>query len=209
MVMKTQKYKFLALVVLFIFVACSGTKKVTTTKETLQVKSDTEVSKTAEIKLSGETTGKTVTNADFQIKSTASAEENETEETTIHTIMYDLKSKTDSLTKRPAVAQEIIQHTTKGKNKKAAETNETLYSANEVAELFKTYFNIYEFRNDSLSEVITSLRSEASTKETPVNNWWKWLLVGIFIPVISWFAVKMSWPGKVFVWLLNLFRVRK
>ena len=207
--MKTPKHKFLALVVLFIFVACAGTKKVTTTKSTLQVKTDTEVSIVSEEKTNSTTSVNTEKKADESVKKNVTSDENETEETTIHTILYDTKSKIDSITKRPAIASETIQQTTKGKAKKAVESSETLYSATEVTALFSKYLYSYTDKIDSLSNINASLESELTTKTTPVNNWWKWLFICFIIPIVIWFIIKMNWHTKAFVWLLNLFRFRK
>lgn len=206
--MKTQKNKLLTLVVLFIFVACSETKKVTT-KETLQVKTDTEVSKTSDEKTNLTTFVNSEKKAEESVKKNVASDENETEETVIHTILYESKSKVDSITNRPVIASETIQKTTKGKNKKVEESTEMLYSATEVTALFSKYLYSYTDKIDSLSKVNAMLSSATETKETPVNNWWKWLLVGVIIPVIIWFGIKMDWHSKAFVWLLNLFRYRK
>lgn len=207
--MKTPKHKLLALIVLFIFVACAGTKKVTKAKETLQVKTNTEVTKASEEKTNLTTSVNTEKKAEESVKKNTSVEENENEETTIHTVVYDPRLYTDSFPNRPLKVSETTQHTTKGKNKKAVESTETLYSATEVTALFSKYLSVYTNKFDSLSKVITSLKSESETKETSVNNWWKWFLVGIIIPVVLWFVIKMNWHTKAFVWLLNLFRFRK
>lgn len=207
--MKTPKSKLLALLVLFIFVACSGTKKVTQSNETLQVKTNTEVSKASDEKTDLTTSVNTEKKADESTKKNTSVEENENEETTIHTIVYNTNLKPDSITKRPAIASETTQHTTKGKNKKAVESTETLYSATEVTALFSKYLYSHNNKIDSLSKLNASLESELTTKTTPINNWWKWLLIGIIVPIVIWIIIKMNWHTKAFVWLLNLFRFRK
>ena len=199
--MKTPTSKLLAILVLFIFVACAGTKKVTQSKESIQVKTNTEVSKVSEEKADLTTFVNTEKKADESVKKNITSAENENEETVIHTVLYDPKSK--------VMVSETTQKTTKGKNKKAVESTETLYSATEVTALFSKYLHSYTNKIDSLSKVNVSLESELTTKTTPVNNWWKWLLIGIIIPIVIWFIIKMNWHTKAFVWLLNLFRFRK
>ncbi len=200
--MKTK----IILAILILLCSCSGVKKTTKSDVKADVKSEIEVKKAADENTNLTTSVNTEKKAVESVKKNTSTEENETEEITIHTINYDSKSKIDSLTKRPAVASEIIQKTIKGKNAKVVESIEMLYSQAEVQSLFNVYFKISKHTSDSIGNLISSLKSEIIEKNKKANNWWLWLLVGAAIPVIIWIALKSSWPSKVFALILNVFK---
>ena len=194
------------LLIIILLAGCSGTKKTTKSDIKADVISQTEVKKTAAENESLTTTVTADKKTEATVKKNTSAEENESEETTIHTINYDPKSKVDSVTRRPAISQEIIQKTVKGKNAKAVESTELLYSQAEVQSLFSVYFKMSKSESDSVNKVISTLKSEVREQTKKANNWWKWLLVGVCVPVIGWIAVKSGWPAKVFVWVLKILK---
>lgn len=193
--------KLLLLLIIFIVAGCSGVKKTTKTDTRADVISQTEVKKTADENASLTTSVNTEKKTEASVKKNTSAEETESEETTIHTINYDTKSEIDSVTRKPAISQEIIQKTVKGKNAKAVESTELLYSQAEVQNLFEVYFKMSKNESDSVNKVISSLKSEIVEKTKKANNWWKWLLVGVCVPVIGWIVLKFTPAGKLsFIW---------
>lgn len=171
---------------MLMIIGCSPTKKVSKQDVTQKQQSNTELQKTDNQKSDLTTSVNTEKKAEATVKKNTSSAENETEETTTHTILYDTKSKVDSVTNRPPVASETIQKTTKGKNKKDVETTETLYSANEVTLLFSNYLYSYTSKIDSLNKVITDMKSEVTSKEIPKPNGWKWLLASMAISLLVW-----------------------
>lgn len=193
--------KLLLLLIIFLVAGCSGVKKTTKTDTRADVISQTEVKKTADENASLTTSVNTEKKTEASVKKNTSAEENESEETTIHTINYDSKTPIDSVTRKPAISQEIIQKTVKGKNAKAVESTELLYSQAEVQSLFSVYFKMSKNESDSVNKVISSLKSEIVEKTKKANNWWKWLLVGVCVPVIGWIVLKFTPAGKLsFIW---------
>ena len=198
--------KLLLLLIIILLAGCSGTKKTTKSDIRADVISQTEVKKTVDENASLTTSVNAEKKTDQSVKKNTSAEENETEETTIHTINYDSKTPVDSVTRKPVISQEIIQKTVKGKNAKAVESTELLYSQAEVQSLFQVYFKMSKSESDSVNKVISSLKSEIVEKTKKANNWWKWLLVGGCVPVVGWIAIKSGWPAKVFVWVLKIFK---
>lgn len=196
MVMKT-KIIFLALVM----ISCSAVKKSTKTDVKSNVKSNIELKKSVDENTNLTTSVNVEKKADQSVKKNTSVTENDTEETTIHTINYVPGSKVDSLTKRPVVASETIQKTTKGKDIKAVESTELLYSQAEVQSLFSVYFRIDKTRSDSIATVISSLKSEITEKTKAANNWCKWLLFGMCVPVVGWVVWKITpWSKLSFIW---------
>ena len=198
--------KLLLLLIIILLAGCSGVKKATKTDIKSDVISQTEVKKTAAENENLTTSVNSDKKTEASVKKNTSAEENETEETTIHTINYDSKTPVDSVTRKPAISQEIIQKTVKGKNAKAVESTELLYSQAEVQSLFQVYFKMSQQKTDSFNNVISSLKSEVREKTKKASNWWVWIIVGISLPVIGWIAVKSGWPAKVFVWVLKVFK---
>ena len=198
--------KLLLLLIIILLAGCSGTKKTTKSDIRADVISQTEVKKTADENQSLTTSVNAEKKTEASVKKNTSAEENETEETVIYTINYDSKSKVDSVTRKPAISQEIIQKTVKGKNAKAVESTEMLYSQAEVQSLFSVYFKMSQQKTDSFNNVISSLKSEVKEKTKISNYGWVWLIVGISLPVIGWIAVKSGWPAKVFVWVLKILK---
>lgn len=193
--------KTLLLFLILIVAGCSGVKKTTKSDIKSDAISQTEVKKTADENASLTTSVNTEKKTEASVKKNTSAEENETEETTIHTIHYDSKSKVDSVTRRPAVSQEIIQKTVKGKNAKAVESTELLYSQAEVQSLFSVYFKMSQQKTDSFNNVISSLKSEVLEQTKKASNWWVWLIVGISLPVILWIVLKVTSARKLsFIW---------
>ena len=201
-----MKKLLLLLIIILLLAGCSGTKKTTKSDIRADVISQTEVKKTAAENESLTTTVTADKKTEATVKKNTSAEENETEETVIYTINYDSKSKVDSVTRKPAISQEIIQKTVKGKNAKAVESTELLYSQAEVQSLFSVYFKMSQQKTDSFNNVISSLKSEVKEKTKISNYGWVWLIVGISLPVIGWIAVKSGWPAKVFVWVLKILK---
>lgn len=198
--------KILLLFLILLVAGCSGVKKTTKSDIRADVISQTEVKKTADENESLTTSVTAEKKTEASVKKNTSAEENETEETTIHTINYDSKTPVDSVTRKPAISQEIIQKTVKGKNAKSFESTELLYSQAEVQSLFQVYFKMSQQKTDSFNNVISSLKSEVLEQTKKSSNWWVWLIVGISLPVILWIAVKSGWPAKVFVWVLKIFK---
>ena len=193
--------KLLLLLIIFLVAGCSGVKKTTKTDTRADVISQTEVKKTADENASLTTSVNTDKKTEASVKKNTSAEENESEETTIHTINYDSKTPIDSVTRKPVISQEIIQKTVKGKNAKSVESTELLYSQAEVQSLFQVYFKMSKNESDSVNKVISSLKSEIVEKTKKANNWWKWLLVGVCVPVIGWIVLKFTPAGKLsFIW---------
>jgi len=187
--MKTKLILFL----IILLASCAPAKKVTKIDVTQKLQTNTEVTKTSAEKTDLTANVNTEKKVEESIKKTVSADENEL--TTIHTINYDPKSEVVPGTDRPKVISETIQNTTKGK--KAAESTETLYSANEVTALFSHYLKSYDSKIDSLNKVNTSLKSEVTEKTTQASHWWKWFLAGILLSVIGWVVWKLSAPGKL------------
>ena len=198
--------KLLLLLIIILLAGCSGTKKTTKSDIRADVISQTEVKKTADENESLTTSVTAEKKTEASVKKNTSAEENESEETTIHTINYDSKTPIDSVTRKPVISQEIIQKTVKGKNAKAVESTELLYSQAEVQSLFSVYFKMSQQKTDSFNNVISSLKSEVKEKTKISNYGWVWLIVGISLPVIGWIAVKSGWPAKVFVWVLKILK---
>ena len=193
--------KILLFLLILIVAGCSGVKKMTKTDIKADVISQTEVKKTVDENASLTTSVNSDKKTEATVKKNTSAEENETEETVIYTINYDSKSKVDSVTRKPAISQEIIQKTVKGKNAKAVESTELLYSQAEVQSLFQVYFKMSKSESDSVNKVISSLKSEIVEKTKKANNWWKWLLVGVCVPVVLWIVWKFTPAGKLsFIW---------
>lgn len=198
--------KTLLLFLILIVAGCSGVKKTTKSDIKSDAISQTEVKKTVDENASLTTSVTTDKKKEASVKKNTSAEENESEETTIHTINYDSKTPIDSVTRKPVISQEIIQKTVKGKNAKSVESTELLYSQAEVQSLFSVYFKMSQQKTDSFNNVISSLKSEVLEQTKKASNWWVWLIVGISLPVILWIAVKSGWPAKVFVWVLKIFK---
>ncbi len=198
--------KLLLLLIIILLAGCSGVKKTTKTDVKADVISQTEVKKTAAENESLTTSDNSDKKTEATVKKNTSAEENETEETVIYTINYDSKSKVDSVTRKPAISQEIIQKTVKGKNAKAVESTELLYSQAEVQSLFQVYFKMSKSESDSVNKVISMLRTEVKEQTKKANYWWVWLLAGMCVPVVGWIALKSGWPAKVFVWVLKILK---
>jgi len=195
--MKTKLILFLVI----LLVGCAPAKKIVKTNVTQKLQTNTEVTKVSDEKTNLTTSVNSEKKSTESVKSTASVDENETEETTIHTIVYDPKLYTDSTPNRPLKVSETLQTTVKGKGKKAVESTETLYSAKEVTNLFATYLKSYDLKIDSLSKVNALLKSEVSTKTEQASNWWKWFLAGICICVLFQLAWKFTPAGKLtFIW---------
>lgn len=201
-----MKIKIILVILILCLSGCSGVKKTTKSELKADVKTNIEVKKTTDENQSLTTSVNSDKKTEATIKKNTSAEENETEETTIHTINYDSKTPIDSVTRKPAISQEIIQKTLKGKNAKAVESTELLYSQAEVQSLFSVYFKISKNESDSVNKVISTLKSEVREQTKKASNWWVWLIVGISLPVIGWIAVKSGWPAKVFVWVLKILK---
>ena len=198
--------KKLLLLLLILVAGCSGVKKTTKSDIRADVISQTEVKKTADENESLTTSDNSDKKTEATVKKNTSAEENESEETTIHTINYDSKTPIDSVTRKPVISLEIIQKTVKGKNANAVESTELLYSQAEVQSLFSVYFKMSQQKTDSFNNVISSLKSEVKEKTKISNYGWVWLIVGISLPVIGWIAVKSGWPAKVFVCVLKILK---
>lgn len=198
--------KTLLLFLILLVSGCSGLKKTTKSDIRADVISQTEVKKTADENQILTTSVNAEKKTEATIKKNTSAEENETEETTIHTINYDSKTPVDSVTRKPAISQEIIQKTVKGKNVKAVESTEMLYSQAEVQSLFQVYFKISKSESDSVNKVISMLRTEVREQTKKANYWWVWLLAGMCVPVVGWIALKSGWPAKVFVWVVKILK---
>ena len=198
--------KKLLLLLLILVAGCSGVKKTTKSDIRADVISQTDVKKTADENESLTTSVTAEKKTEASVKKNTSAEENESEETTIHTINYDSKTPIDSVTRKPVISQEIIQKTVKGKNAKAVESTELLYSQAEVQSLFSVYFKMSQQKTDSFNNVISSLKSEVKEKTKISNYGWVWLIVGISLPVVGWIALKSGWPAKVFVWVLKILK---
>lgn len=197
-------YKIGFIVLISVFVSCAPAKKTTKSDVKSNLLQTTEVNKTSDENQSLTTYVNAEKKAEESIKKNTSSDITESEETTVHTITYDTKTKVDSITRRPAVATETIQKTVKGKNAKAVESTETLYSQAEVQNLFSVYFKMSKNASDSVNKVISSLKSEVTEKTKQANNWWKWLLFGISLPVILLVVWKFTPASKLSFFLKRI-----
>lgn len=198
--------KTLLLFLILLVAGCSGVKKTTKSDVKSDVKTNIELKKTAAENESLTSTVTTDKKTEASVKKNTSAEETESEETVIHTVVYDPTLYVDTVPNRPLKISETTQTTTKGKIKKVAESTELLYSQAEVQSLFQVYFKMSQQKTDSFNNVISSLKSEVREQTKKASNWWVWLIVGISLPVAGWIALKSGWPAKVFVWVLKIFK---
>jgi hypothetical protein len=207
--MKTPKSKLLALLVLFIFVACAGTKKVTTDKVSTEVKKETQLEKKTETKESGSVSDKSTSKIDSTaIKSLEQIEKlTSLFESRLKT--YDTSKPVDPKTGTPPLVSELIISNNTTKDIKQTDNSKYNTSKTDKKDVQIDYNKLIKSAIDSTVAEAMKQKSTSETKEPPDGNWWKWLLAGCIIPVVLWFIVKKNWHAKAFVWLLNLFRFKK
>jgi len=175
--MKTTTHKLLALTVLFIFFACSSTKKVTETETKQSVKSETEVSKALDVKTELQVTDKSEKFTDKEIqtveKLTDLWEKNVTE--------YDTEKPIVPGTNKPPVKSETIYTNTKQHDKKDV-LKEHIKLKNDIV-IDSTA--ILKSRNDSLQKVKDKLAHDTLLEETSSDkSLLGWIVLVLFVGII-------------------------
>jgi len=182
------------LFILLIFIcSCSGTKKLEKSNVSSTVKTDTEVSKKLDEKQTGSVSDQSLKTSDK--KTDSSEKKNKTIET--QTTDYDPTKPIVPGTNKPPVIKETIR-IVKESNEKDIQIQEGL---TEKLNLQISYTRGLQLKVDSLQKVNSSLQSKSESKQVPVSNWWKWILVGICIPVSIWFIIRFKWYNFLsFLW---------
>ena len=186
---------YIALLVILSLTGCSSVSKLEKSKLDSSTTSDTQVTK----KLDEMQTGK----ADLQAENTSNKvtenSENENEETIKATVNYDTAKPIIESTGKPPVASETTETT-----KKISQKN------NKIEENLTGKLNLQVEQNkqlkqsvDSQNNVINKLKTENESSKKRSNNWWKWFLAGICLPVIVW--VSLNWSKIVFPWIKKIF----
>jgi len=197
---------FLALIIL---AGCSGTKKITTSDVKSTIDTKTEVSKNTEVKESGKTVDKSTAVVDSSAQKYLAQIEKLTAQYEARLRTYDTSKPINPITGMPPIASDltITNKTDNSKQTNQGEASQTNKSQN--TDIETEYKLELQQRIDSLQKANAKLTSNTESKEVPVNYWWFWVLIGILIPVLVWFIVKFNWHTKLFVWILNLFRLKK
>lgn len=191
---------------LFVMVSCSPAKKVMKSDVTQKQQTNTEVVKSTEENKELTIFVNTEKKAEESAKKNTTVEENYTEASKTHTINYDPNTPVDPKTNRRQVASETYQETGKGNQKKTNESEETLYSSDEVTALFSKYFYSYNNQIDSLKSENNSLKSEVTELKKQIGwSWYIWLLIGSGLTVLIYFIIRFSWWRKL-SFILNLFK---
>jgi len=182
------------LFILLVFIcSCSGTKKLEKSNVSSTVKTDTEVSKKLDEKQTGSVSDQSLKTSDK--KTDSSEKKNKTIET--QTTDYDPTKPIVPGTNKPPVIKETIR-IVKESNEKDIQIQEGL---TEKLNLQISYTRGLQLKVDSLQKVNSSLQSKSESKQVPVSNWWKWILVGICIPVSIWFIIRFKWYNFLsFLW---------
>jgi len=192
--MKIPTHKLLALLILFVFVACSTVKKTTTSNIKEVVKSDTEVSKNTEAKQTSNFTDK----SNIVESKTIAQADLDSSECDTRIIDYDTNKPIVDGTGKPPVLRETVISNRKHVKKLATITDKK----DEQKNVQSNYTMLLKSNIDSMQHINTSLISKTETKETPVpNNWLKWLLSGIVICLAVGLFLKFKGLNLVsFIW---------
>ena len=201
--------KLLLFLVLMILASCSGTKKTTKSDVKSTIDTKTEVSKNTEVKESGKTVDKSTAVVDSSAQKYLAQIEKLTAQYEARLRTYDTSKPINPITGMPPIASDltITNKTDNSKQTNQGEASQTNKSQN--TDIETEYKLELQQRIDSLQKANAKLTSNTESKEVPVNYWWFWVLIGILIPVLVWFIVKFNWHTKLFVWILNLFRLKK
>ena len=146
------------------------------------MKTDTEVSKKLDEKQTGSVSDQSLKTSDK--KTDSSEKKNKTIET--KTTDYDPTKPIVPGTNKPPVIRETTK-IVKESNEKDIQIQEGL---TEKLNLQVGYTRELQSKVDSLQKVNSTLTSKSESKETPVSNWWKWLISGIVIGLIGMFFLR-------------------
>jgi len=179
--MKTATHKLLALLALFIFFACSGTKKATETKTKETVKTETEVTKETETKTDVLLTDKSEKFSDSEIATIEKLTDNWEKNVTV----YDTDKAIVPGTNKPPIKSVTIYTRSKTQAKNTSEkakvkVNNNLQSNTEISLISKM---------DSLSILKATTKTKLEVKEIPATNTLVWILsviVVIIAGVLVW-----------------------
>jgi len=172
----------IVLIVPLFLTNCTTTKKLEKSSLNSTVATDLNVTKTTDDKQAGSATDQSVKIADK--KTDSSETKNKTIET--HTTDFDSSKPIVPGTNKPPVIKETIRYIRES-NQKDVQIQETL---TDRLNLQISYTRGLQQKVDSLLKENSSLSSKTETKETPVTNWWKWLLVGVIIGLIAMFFIR-------------------
>ena len=203
-----MKNNLILLLIVFL-TACSGIKNTNKSDVKSNIDTKTEVSKNTEVKESGKTVDKSTALIDSSAQKYLAQIEKLTAQYEARLRTYDTSKPIDPKTGTPPIASDltITNKTDNSKETNQGETSQTNKSQN--TDIETEYKLELQQRIDSLQKVNANLKSNTENKEVPVSYWWFWVLIGILIPILVCFIVKFNWHTKLFVWLLNLFRLKK
>jgi hypothetical protein len=181
--------------------SCAPVKKLEKTEQTQIIASETNVQKNTEVKESGKTIDKSTSELDSSAQMYLERIEKLTAQYEARLRTYDTSKPIDPATGTPPIASDLIitNKTDNSKETNQGEVSQTKLFQNTDIEIdFK--FQLQQ-RIDSLQNVNAKLISATETRETTLNNWWKWLLVGIFTPVLIFLIVRFKWYNILsFIW---------
>jgi len=189
--------EFIIVLVILVFTGCAGSKKVEKSKLDTSIASNTDVNKktdeTSSVKT--EASGETATS-----KSTQSTE-NKSKESETKNTKYDTSKPIVPGTGKPPVAEETVNTTTEISNKDMKIIEDLTSKFNLQVEENKHLKQAY----DSLLNTKLSQKANTESKETPVSNWWKWMLSGVVITIVLQLAWKFTPLGKLSFFFNKIF----
>jgi hypothetical protein len=194
------KFGFVCFITCFVL-SCAPVKKLEKTEQTQIIATETNVQKNTEVKESGKTIDKSTSELDSSAQMYLERIEKLTAQYEARLRTYDTSKPIDPATGTPPIASDLIitNKTDNSKETNQGEVSQTKLFQNTDIEIdFK--FQLQQ-RIDSLQNVNAKLISATETRETTLNNWWKWLLVGIFTPVLIFLIVRFKWYNILsFIW---------
>jgi len=207
--MRTPKHKLLAIVVLFIFVACAGTKKTTKENFSSEVKTSANVQKTSSDQEASKTVDISTIKTDSSVIKALQKLEKLTEQYNASVKNYDTSKPVDPVTGKPPLASEMVISNNKTSDLNLTNNVKTNVNKDEKKDISVDYKKLVQQAVDSVMKASSKKHATTEMVKETVSWWWVWLIAGALIMVVIWLIYKYSLLPKLFVGILNLFRVKR
>lgn len=185
-------YKIGFVCALLFVVSCTGIKTTVKSKERLNQKVTTEVSKDVQAKQDVQVDSNQSSKKDSASAISIEQIERRTGEWEFVRTTYDTALPVDKSTGTAPVKEKITFKSKQKSEQDYKSSTDVTFTLDEVSNIKARIKSEYDAKIDSLQKENTQLNKNIASKETPVNkSWWIWFIAGVLTPIIIRVLIKI------------------
>jgi hypothetical protein len=195
-----QLHKIGFICALILIASCTGIKTTVKSKENLNQKVTTEVSKDVQAKQDVQVNSNQSSKKDSASAISIEQIERRTGEWEFMRTIYDTALPVDKSTGTAPVKEKITYKSKQKSEQDYKSLTDVTFTLDEVSNIKARIKSEYDAKIDSLQKENTQLNKNIASKETPANkSWWIWFIAGVLTPLVI----------RLLIWLLTKTYLKK